>query len=266
MSKQTNDRIDKFISARVKRPETPYKNETSAASTKYDSDEDTTVFYGKPKADKKQEVSDEFVVLGQTTSFQVEDDANTGFYGINDEFDPSAPYYNETLVQWRLGSNPFPINGAKIYTIRLGNVVNEATLQQYLDAGLVQLKLLNLNIDLVPAQFLHSTTGVATVKVVQGDYFDTQIHKIYETSAVELSEEVTGLLFTIDALIPIADLLQTPICSITYKWYGVRLDPEPATPIFINQMMNITTTMSTTLAPFVDVTRERVHSLPAKFH
>lgn len=154
----------------------------------------------------------------------------------------------------------------KIYTIRLGNIINEATLQEYLDAGLVQFKLLNLNIDLVPAQFLHSTTGVATVKVVQLEYFDTQIHKIYETSAVELSEEVTGLLFSIDTLMPIADLLQLPICSITYKWYGVRLDPEPSTPIFINLMMNITTTMSTTLAPSYDVIKGNVHSLPAKFH
>lgn len=196
-----------------------------------DSDDDITVLSTFKSAKSRSEgrrndFSDsDYVVLSNTNTYEY--DYNATFYGVEQDalqLDPSAPYYTESVVNWVLGQSPVNPNGAKVYTIKLQNLMSETVLQQYIDAGVTQLQLQFLKVQLVPQQFTEGTLGASSLKVVQGNYFDTQIAKIQEEFLTEVSEEVTGTTYNIPIdRAPIAQLLQTSIAILTYRWYNVNI-------------------------------------------
>lgn len=235
-----------------------------------DSDNDIAIVPFRNKNDLKQEANltdDEFVILAQTNTMRLEENYNSGYYGISNDFDPHAPYYSETTVQWRLGVTPLNLNGAKTYVIKFSNLITSDLLQQYLDAGVVQFNLLDFSVQMVPIQFLESTAGAATMKISQGNYFETHIVKVYETVEAQLNEEITGLQFTVDTKLPLAQILDTPIATITYKWYGAKFPKEPSSPLAIHQLMLINANLSTVVSEPIKVrtTVRKDNPLPSKF-
>lgn len=267
---------------------TPYRYGTptpvnSNRHISYD-DDDTAVIatFQKTRTGEvaTQTLEDEFVVLGQANSLDVYNDSNANYYGVAAvPFDPNAPYFNETIVQWRLGIMPINTVGTKVYTVKLGNVIDEDVLAQYIDAGATMLKIQDFKVDVVPQQFLESTMGTSSFRIQQGEYFDTVVAKVYESHQTDLNEQLTGLEYeiAIDRQ-PIPDLLQKPICTLTYKWYATVFGTGavPMDGNNINLTLLFTTNIQAVLLPitslgmskngYISESQSNKVKLPAKFY
>jgi len=179
------------------------------------------------------------------------------FNTIMPDFMPKAPFYAELHSQLQLGAVPLAPSSRVHYLLKLEDIMDEALLELYTDAGVTLFRNIDCQITVVFPQINSTFYGAMSYKLLEGDYFDSVLTKVHEGYEMSLNRETTDQEPEIHILADMSATLQQNILKLDMNWNNLKIpralaaDFPDGTRVYANILVKLTLipTMPLSVAP-----------------